>query len=55
MGTDLGLVLKHVVGGVEKVNALNYFSKPPLPNDEYYYEEHSYAVNNQMGDFRPNA
>ena len=51
MRTELGLVLKHVAGGVKKVNALNYLSKPPSPNDEYYDEEDSYAVNNQMGDF----
>ena len=36
--TELGLVLKHVTRGAEKINAVNYFSKPPLPNDECYYE-----------------
>ena len=55
MRTELGLVLKHVAGGVEKVNAVNYLSKPPPQNDEYYYEEDSYAMNDQMGGFRPNA
>ena len=56
MRTELGLVLKHVAGGAEKVNAVNYLSKPPpLPNDAYYYEEDSYAVHNQTWGFRPNA
>ena len=45
MRTELGLVLKYVVGATEKVYAVNYLSKPPPPNDEYYYEEDSYAVN----------
>ena len=45
MRTELGLVLKHVTRGAKKVNAVNHFSKPPLPTDEYYYEEDSYAVN----------
>ena len=44
MKTELGLVLKYVVGGAEKVNVVNYLSKPPLPNNEYYYEKDSYAV-----------
>ena len=41
----MGLVLKHVIGGAEKVNAMNYLTKPPPPVDDYYYEEDSYAVN----------
>ena len=45
MITDLGLVLKHVTWGAEKKNAVNYFSKPPPPNDECYYAEDSYVVN----------
>ena len=45
MRTNLGLVLKHVVGGEKKVNVVNYLSKPPPPNDGYYYEEDSYAMN----------
>ena len=37
------------------MNAVNYLSKPPLQNDECYYEEDSYAVNKQTGGFRPSA
>ena len=55
MRTELGLVLKHVTGGAEKINAVNYLTKPPPPIDECYYEEDSYAVNEQMGGFRPSA
>ena len=35
--------------GAEKINAVNYLAKPPPPNGECYYEEDSYAVNEQMG------
>ena len=52
---ELGLVLKHVNEGAEKVNVVNYLSKPPPPNDEYYYEEDSYVVNEYTGGFRPNS
>ena len=51
MRTELGLVLKHITGGVEKINAVNYLSKSPPPNDECYYAEDSYAVNEQTGGF----
>ena len=34
------------------MNAVNYLSKPPPPNDECYYEEDSQAVNVQPGGFR---
>ena len=34
MRTELGLVLKHVTWGAEKINAVNYMAKPPPPNDE---------------------
>ena len=47
--TELGLVLKHVIGGAEKINAVNYLAKPPPPNAECYYAEDTYAVNKQTG------
>ena len=55
MRTELGLVLKHVTGGAEKINVVNYFYKPRPPNDEYYYAVDSYAVNEQTEGFRPSA
>ena len=51
MITELGLVLKHITRGAEKINVVTYLSKPPLPNVECYYEEDSYAVNEQTGGF----
>ena len=51
MRTDLGLVLKHVTGCAEKISAVNDMSKPPPQNDECYYEEDSYVVNEQTGGF----
>ena len=39
------MVLKHVTRGAEKINAVNYLAKPPSPNNEFYYEEESYVVN----------
>ena len=53
--TELGFVLKHVTLGAEKVNVVNYLTKPPPPVDEFYYEEDFYAVHEQMRGFRPNA
>ena len=55
MRTELGLVLKHITRGAEKINVVNYLSKPPPPNDGFYYTEDSYAVNEQTGGFRPSA
>ena len=55
MRTELGLVLKHVTSGAEKVNAVNYFSKPPPMIDEYYYEGDSYAVNKKTVGFQANS
>ena len=55
MRTELGLVLKHVTGGAEKINAVNYLGKPPPPNNDFYYVEGTYAVNEQTGDFRPST
>ena len=34
MRNELGLVLKHIIEGGEKINVVNYLSKPPPPNDE---------------------
>ena len=45
MRTELGLVLKHVNIGSEKVNTVNYLTIPPPPLDEYYFEEDAYVVN----------
>ena len=39
MRTELGLVLKHVSGGVHKVNVVECLTIPPLPVDVYYYED----------------
>lgn len=36
MSTKLGLVLKYVSGGTDKMNVVNYFAKPPPPVNEYY-------------------
>ena len=55
MRTELGLVLKHVTGGAEKINSVNYLSKPPPPNDECYYVENSYVVKEKTGGLRPSA
>ena len=55
MRADIGIVLKHVIGGAYKVNAVNYLTKPPPPAHDYYYEEDTYVVNDQTGGFRPNA
>ena len=51
MRTDLGLVLKHVTSGAEKVNVVNYLTKPPPLVDDFYYEEDFYAVNKQTWGF----
>ena len=37
------------LGGAEKINAVNYLAKPPPPNDECYYAEDTYVVNEQTG------
>ena len=55
MRMKLGLVLKHVTGSAEKINAVNYLAKPQPPNDECYYAEDTYAVNEQTGGFLPNT
>ena len=55
MRIELGLVLKHITRGAEKINAVNYLPKPPPPNDEFYYVKDSYAINEQTGDFRQSS
>lgn len=52
---NLGLVLKHVNRGAEKVNVVNYITRaPPPPVEECYYKEDVYLVNGHGG-FRANA
>ena len=55
MGTELGLVLKYVTRGEENINAVNYLAKPPPPNDDCYYAEDTYVVNEQIRGFRPST
>lgn len=45
MITQIGLALKNVSRGAQKVNVVNYFEKSPPLTYEYYYEEDTYAVN----------
>ena len=35
--------------GCRKDNAVNYLAKPPPPNDECYYAEDTYTVNEKTG------
>ena len=35
MRIEIRLILKHLNEGAEKVNAVNYFTKPPPPTDDY--------------------
>ena len=55
MRTEIGLVLKHVTGGAEKINQVNYLDMTPTPNDECNYAENTYAVNDQTGGFQPST
>ena len=55
MSSELGFVLKYIIRGAEKINAVNYLCKPPPPNDECYYEENYHAVNEQTVVFQPST
>lgn len=51
MRTEL-MVLKHISRGMEKINVVNILTRNPPPSEECYYEDDTYAVNNQTRDFR---
>ena len=51
MRKKLGLLLKHVTRGAEKVNSVNYLTKPPPLVDEFHYEKVSYEAKEQTGGF----
>ena len=55
MRTELWLVLKQIGEGVEKIDVVNYLSKPPPPKHEFYYEENYHAVNEQTVVFQPST
>ena len=42
------MVLKHITRDAEKINTVNYLPKPLPPNDECYYAEDSYAINEKI-------
>lgn len=48
------MVYKHLSGGAKKLNVVKYFTKPPAPINEYYYEVDTYAVKDYTGGFQPN-
>lgn len=47
MRIDLELVLNHVCGGVENVNAMNYLTRTPPPSQLCYDVEDAYALNDK--------
>lgn len=51
MTTKLGLSLKYVNRGADKVNPVNYLTKSPSLVDDYYNEEDSSVVNQQTWGF----
>ena len=51
MRIELELVFKHFTRCVEKVNLVNYLTKPPLPMYEYYYEKGYLYSEYQTGGF----
>lgn len=50
--TELGLVLKNVSGGPEKINVVDYLTRiSPSPIEDCNFEKDDYLVNDQMGVF----
>lgn len=55
MRFELGLVLKHVRGGAEKVNIVKYLTRNPPSTMDCYYKVDSNVMNDQMEGFQPKS